>query len=92
MEELERCKNSLNLTRFSALTSVAGRLPLEIGNITELKSLDIQNSDLSAGLVPESIGRCIKLIYVKLRSCNLQQQFPTGLKTLESLGMYIMCN
>jgi hypothetical protein len=37
------------------LAGVVGRLPFELGNVTELRVLSIQNSDLSAGPVPESI-------------------------------------
>jgi hypothetical protein len=71
------------------LKDVAGQLPLEIGNITELTLIDIDKSDLSEGPVPESIGLCIILVKVRLKDCKLQGQFPVGLRTLKALGIYI---
>jgi hypothetical protein len=69
------------------LDSVVGILPLEIGQITELIKIDFSDSDLSAGPVPDSIGMCTKLEVVRLRNCNLQGQFPVGVRYLKALGM-----
>jgi Leucine-rich repeat (LRR) protein len=69
----------------SVLTGVDGHLPLKIGNLTELNVIDIVHSDLSAGPVPESIGLCTGLKYLRLRNCELQGQFPAGLRELKSL-------
>jgi Leucine-rich repeat (LRR) protein len=66
-----------------------GQLPLEIGNLTELIEIDILNSDLSAGPVPDSIGLCTKLVKVRLNGCKLEGDFPMGLQTLKSLGRSI---
>jgi Leucine-rich repeat (LRR) protein len=71
------------------LRGAVGYLPLEIGKITELIELNIQDSNLSAGPVPDSIGFCTKLVRVRLVACNLQNEFPIGLRTLKSLGMSI---
>jgi Leucine-rich repeat (LRR) protein len=65
---------------------VKGHLPLEIGNLTELIELNFQESDLST--VPDSIGLCTKLGKLRLVNCKLQGQFPMGVQTLKSLGMY----
>jgi Leucine-rich repeat (LRR) protein len=70
----------------SDIEGVEGHLPLEIGNLTELIEIDIRDSDLSEGPVPDSIGLCIKLEKVRLSSCKLQGVFPTGLRYLKSLG------
>jgi hypothetical protein len=67
------------------LNGVKGKLPLEIGNITELISIDIDYSDLSAGPVPDSIGLCIKLVKVALGRCKLQGYFPVGLQKIASV-------
>jgi Leucine-rich repeat (LRR) protein len=64
---------------------VIGHLPLEIGNLTELNEIDIRDSDLSEGLVPDSIGLCTKLITLRLPRCKLKGEFPVGLRTLKSL-------
>jgi LRR receptor-like serine/threonine-protein kinase FLS2 len=74
------------------LTGVAGHLPLTIGNITELTEIDIRDSNLSAGPVPDSIGLCTKLVTVLLNNCELQGQFPAGLRELKSLGLSINVN
>jgi Leucine-rich repeat (LRR) protein len=72
------------------LSNRKGQLPLAIGNLTELIEIDLMNVDLSffsAGTVPDSIGLCTKLVKVRFDKCKLQGQFPTGLRTLKSLGM-----
>jgi hypothetical protein len=48
-----------------------GHLPFEIGQITDLISIDIDYSDLSAGQIPDSIGLCTKLAEVRLPNCRL---------------------
>jgi hypothetical protein len=73
----------------SVLNGVAGHLPLELGNITELTKIYIRDSDLSAGPVPETIGLCTQLVKVVLDRSNLQGRFPTGLRQLKSLGISI---
>jgi hypothetical protein len=73
----------------SSLTGVDGHLPLEIGQITELIEINIQNSDLSAGPVPNNIGLCSKLVKIILVWCKLEGEFPIGLRKLKSLGMYV---
>jgi Leucine-rich repeat (LRR) protein len=65
------------------LDDVDGHLPLEIGNLTELISIDIDYSDLSAGPVPDSIGLCTKLVKIRLQSCKLEGEFPK-VQTLKS--------
>jgi hypothetical protein len=70
----------------SKLKEVKGHLPINIGNLTELIELNFQESDLSAGPVPDSIGLCTKLVKVILNSCKLQGEFPMGIRTLKSLG------
>jgi hypothetical protein len=78
------------------LNNVDGKLPLEIGQITELIELSIVNSDLSAGPVPESIGLCSMLRSLNFEDCKLQGEFPVGnflsgicnLINLERLSIY----
>jgi hypothetical protein len=75
----------------SDIDYVVGKLPLEIGQITELIELNIYSSDLSAGPVPDSIDFCTKLVKLRFYSCKLQGAFPKGLRTLKSLRMSICC-
>jgi hypothetical protein len=76
----------------SLLNDVDGHLPLEKGNLTELIEIDIEDSDLSAGPVPDSIGWWTKMVKVRLRKCKLQGGFPIGVRTLRGLGMFQFFN
>jgi hypothetical protein len=72
------------------MTGVAGEMPQELGNLTELNWLELRGSDLAAGPVPDSIRLCTKLTVVILINCQLKGQFPIGLRNLKStLGMPI---
>jgi hypothetical protein len=62
----------------SVLTGVDGHLPLAIGNLTELTVIDIEDSNLSARPVPDSIGLCTKLIKVQLSNCIFKGSFLRG--------------
>jgi Leucine-rich repeat (LRR) protein len=65
-------------------------LPQELGNLTELVSIDIRRSDLEAGSVPNSIASCTKLVYLILLGCKLQGEFPSGFRKLKSIGIPIL--
>jgi hypothetical protein len=91
MAELQKCTEFVAFNSIiSVLKYVDGHLPLEIGQITELLNINIRNSDLSAGSVPESIGLCTKLARVVLNECKIEGELPVGLRELKnSLGMSI---
>jgi hypothetical protein len=69
------------------LQNVVGQFPLEIGQITELSKLAARESDLSAGPVPESIELCTKLRVLVLNDCQIQGEFPVGVRALKSLSI-----
>jgi hypothetical protein len=88
----DRVTEMLEFSHFnssSVLTDVEGRLPLELGNVTELTKLDIIHSDLSVSPVPDSIEMCTKLERIRFWDCKLQGQFPVGLRTLKALRIFI---
>jgi Leucine-rich repeat (LRR) protein len=58
-----------------------------MGQLTELIRIDIRNSDLSAGPVPETIELCAKLKVMYLYRCKLQGEFPAGVRSLKSIGI-----
>jgi Leucine-rich repeat (LRR) protein len=79
---------------FSEITGAAGQLPLEIGNLTELTKLDIRNSDLSGGPIPDSLSSCTKLYRLVLEVSKLtgnanflllQGTIPNGIGDLTKL-------
>jgi hypothetical protein len=72
----------------SKLSGVVGKLPQELGNLTELVSIDIRRGDLKAGTLPYNIATCTKLEVLILFGCKMQGGFPVGLRDLKStLGM-----
>jgi Leucine-rich repeat (LRR) protein len=68
------------------MSSARGFLPLAIGNLTELITIELDNSDLAAGPIPESITLCTKLEHLILNHCKLEGVLPSGLSKLTSLG------
>jgi hypothetical protein len=74
----------------SKLSGVVGKLPQELGNLTELVSIDIRRSDLEAGSVPKSIATCTKLEVLILLGCKLQGEFPSGFRKLKFIGIPIL--
>jgi hypothetical protein len=69
-----------------------GLIPQEIGSLTELKKIEIRESNLSGGQVPESIGLCTQLTDLILYECKLQGEFPVGIRELKSLGIQFNSN
>jgi hypothetical protein len=80
----------VTLPSSSKLSGVAGKMPQELGNLTELVSIDIRSSDLKAGQVPRSIASCTKLKSIIFYLCKLQGEFPVGLHGLKSIGISIL--
>jgi hypothetical protein len=74
----------------SKLSGVVGKLPQELGNLTELVSIDIRRSDLEAGSVPDSIATCTKLEVLILFRCKLPSGLPIGLRKLKLIGIPIL--
>jgi hypothetical protein len=71
------------------MTGVSGKLPIEIGSITELTVLSLEESDLSGGPIPESIVNCIKLEILNLYNCDIPGEIPVGLSALKLLGIQL---
>jgi Leucine-rich repeat (LRR) protein len=71
------------------MTGVSGKLPIEIGSVTEITSLEIEDSDLSEGFLPESIVMCTKLEYLSLYKSKIPSKIPEGYSSLKSLGIQL---
>jgi hypothetical protein len=69
------------------MTGVNGKLPIEIGSVTELTTLELEECDLSDGPLPESIVLCTKLEYLSLYNCDIPGDIPDGFSALEKLGI-----
>lgn len=69
-----------------------GTIPVEIGELTELKRLDLSDNDL-AGKIPGELGQLTFLNVLNLSRNNLKGEIPDELETLASLGqVYVKGN
>lgn len=64
--------------------SLSGNIPSEIGNLTQLVSLDLERNQIE-GSIPESIGNLAKLRLLRLGANKLEGSIPAKLWTLDSL-------
>ncbi|XP_021299415.1 receptor kinase-like protein Xa21 [Herrania umbratica] len=76
---------SVSLQDFSASDcNIEGSIPGEIGNLSNLISLRLENNKLT-GKVPTTIGRLVKLQSIQLQYNKLQGSIPFDFCQLESL-------
>ena len=74
---------------FSVSESHLTTLPESLGQLANLKILDISLNQLTA--LPESIGLLLNLIMLNL-SHNQLTALPLSLRNLEKLGKYVLLN
>jgi hypothetical protein len=65
--------------------NMSGLIPSEIGNLTELDRLEIQESSNLRGQIPPEIGNLTKLTTLNFTGCDLQGDVPSTLGFLTSL-------
>ncbi|XVF18646.1 hypothetical protein REPUB_Repub11eG0040600 [Reevesia pubescens] len=84
---------SISLQQFGAPgCKIVGKIPGEIGNLSNLISLDISNNEL-IGSIPTRIGRLRKLQSLSLQGNKLDGSIPSELCHLQSLGfLYLTAN
>ena len=69
-----------------SLTSIAGRLPAELGSLTYLTSLSLVGGPLVlSGSIPASLGNLTRLTYLNLGSNGLTGTLPSTLSSLTRL-------
>ncbi|XP_024523266.1 probable leucine-rich repeat receptor-like protein kinase At5g49770 [Selaginella moellendorffii] len=83
--------NSYNVTKLILNNmNIAGQLPLSIGNLANLQTLDLSfNPDLT-GPLPKTLGQLTKLEFLNLQSCGFTGDIPFeigGLKSLRFLAL-----
>jgi hypothetical protein len=69
------------------MPGVNGKLPLDIGSVTELTTSELEECDFSDGPLPESIVMCTKLEYISLYKSEIPSKIPDGFSALEKLGI-----
>ncbi|XP_022717762.1 probable LRR receptor-like serine/threonine-protein kinase At3g47570 [Durio zibethinus] len=84
---------SISLQQFGALgCNIVGKIPGEIGNLSNLISLDISNNEL-IGSIPTTTGRIRNLQSLSLQGNKLEGSIPSELCHLKSLGfLYLTGN
>eukprot|EP00261_Vitis_vinifera_P023292 XP_010655183.2 PREDICTED: LRR receptor-like serine/threonine-protein kinase EFR [Vitis vinifera] len=83
---------STSLQRFEANTcKLKGNIPTEIGNLSNLYLLSLNNNDLT-GTIPPSIGQLQKLQGLYLPSNKLQGSIPNDICQLRNLGELFLTN
>ncbi|MBA0595618.1 receptor-like protein kinase 7 [Gossypium raimondii] len=72
---------------YLANCSIEGKIPPAIGDLTELKDLELQLNYLS-GDIPSEIGKLRKLWQLELYANELTGKLPAGLRNLTSLEYF----
>lgn len=73
-----------NAAQFDARINRLTALPLEMGNWTKLKNLNLSKSSFTKPL-PESIGDCVALEYLRLNECSIPGEIPQSISNLTNL-------
>ncbi len=71
--------------------NLKGTLPIELGNLTQLKYLFLENNKIS-GSIPSSIGKCTKLYDLVLGTNQLSGHIPSELGNLIGLSELVLQN
>ncbi|TVU32575.1 hypothetical protein EJB05_24309, partial [Eragrostis curvula] len=76
-----------------SFTSLSGSVPASIGNLTELRHLDLSNSNQLSGYIPSALGMLSKLEILDLHNSNFSGPVPSSLGNLARLNyMDLSCN
>lgn len=72
--------------------NLSGRLPAEIGNLSELLFLQLPKNPNLWGRIPESIGNLTKLESIGLYECRLYGEVPVSIQNLTNLRFISLFN
>ncbi|KAL3347618.1 hypothetical protein AABB24_021340 [Solanum stoloniferum] len=73
------------LNNLQYFNSISGAIPSELGNLTKLVSLGLENNKLS-GLIPSSLGNLKSLRWMRLDSNELSGEIPISVLKLVLWG------
>ncbi|GAV78043.1 Pkinase domain-containing protein/LRR_1 domain-containing protein/LRR_6 domain-containing protein, partial [Cephalotus follicularis] len=71
--------------------NISGKIPEELGNLTNLVSLDLYLNNLT-GIIPQSLGKLQKLRFLRLNNNSLSGQIPGSLTAIMSLQVLDLSN
>ncbi|XP_028076281.1 BRASSINOSTEROID INSENSITIVE 1-associated receptor kinase 1-like [Camellia sinensis] len=71
--------------------NISGRIPIELGNLTSLVSLDLYLNNLSS-IIPDTLGKLQKLRFLRLNNNTLSGTIPMSLTTINSLQVLDLSN
>lgn len=82
--ELMYLSDSLEVLSLPRRRHLRGTLPSELGELTKLQTLDLQDCALS-GTIPSELGNLANLKFLDISECNFRGTIPTELFRLTSL-------
>ena len=75
---------SLSLFLNLSHNSLSGELPIEVGNLKNVNSLDVSENNLSSE-IPMTIGNCLNLEYLYLQGNSFKGIMPSSMASLKGL-------
>ncbi|KAJ0098031.1 hypothetical protein Patl1_27876 [Pistacia atlantica] len=88
-----RCDNSSVTSIVLSGIGLRGKLPADIQNLPELRTLDLSQNNGLSGTLPPSIGNLTKLVNLLLTGCSFHGLIPDTLGSLTQLvNLYLNSN
>ncbi|XP_065617871.1 putative receptor-like protein kinase At3g47110 isoform X2 [Quercus suber] len=75
---------SLSLLLNLSHNSFSGKLPVEVGNLKSINSIDVSKNNFS-GEIPTTIGNCLSLVYLGLQGNSFNGTIPSSMASLKGL-------
>ena len=90
--EIPACITNLkSLTHLDiSSTKLSGEIPLEMGSLVELHTLEMYGNEGLVGSIPQSFGKLRNLRTLALSNNNLSGNIPTALGNLENLRRIVL--
>ncbi|KAB2047795.1 hypothetical protein ES319_A13G071100v1 [Gossypium barbadense] len=86
-----KCRCSVLLSLLLSGSNISGIIPEELGNLTNLVSLDLYLNNLSGG-IPTTLGKLTKLRFLRLNNNSLTGTIPASLTTVMTLQVLDLSN
>ncbi|KAL4576230.1 hypothetical protein LXL04_012321 [Taraxacum kok-saghyz] len=77
---------SLTIALHLSQNNLSGSLPIEVGDLKMLTSLDLSDNNLSSN-IPSSLGGCISLVFLSLNGNLFQGMVPPSLSSMRGISI-----